>query len=95
MVGTEFKKECRLCLHLLPHPGKKEWLKDANGMPPWRCPFGRFDRPTPAGRPVKCWFAWSGIWTPNREVARAQAGCQRFELHPQSSKFTKTWRVLR
>ena len=89
----EVKKECRLCEHLTPHPGKEEWIKDANGMPPWRCPFGRFDRQEPGGL-VKCFFAWSGIWRPNKVVAKAQEGCPRFEVHPQAKTFTEKVRVL-
>ena len=86
--------ECRYCLHLAPYPGSKAWVKDASGMPAWRCPFGRFDRQTPGGRPIKCWFAWDGIWEPNRDVAKAQAGCQRFEVHPEAGKFTEKVRAL-
>lgn len=86
--------ECRYCVHLAPHPDPGEYLKDAKGMPPWRCPFGRFDRPTPGGRPVKCWFAWGGIWAPNNAVAKAQAGCPRFEIHPEAGKFTSSGRGL-
>lgn len=90
----EAEQECRYCLHLAPHPDTAEYLKDAHGMPSWSCPFGRFDKPTPAGRPIKCWYAWSGVWEPNKEVAEAQKGCPRFEVHPEAGKFTETWRVM-
>ena len=86
--------ECRYCLHLAPYPGSKAWVKDASGMPTWRCPFARFDRQTPGGRPIKCWFAWDGIWEPNRDVAKAQADCKRFEVHPEAGKFTEKVRAL-
>jgi len=87
------EQECRYCVHLVPHPGDEKWLKDANGMPPWRCPFGRFNDPFKDGA-VKRWFAWNGIWRPNNEVAKAQVNCPRFELHPKADKFTSSGRVL-
>jgi hypothetical protein len=86
--------ECRYCVHLTQYGDPPSWMLDVNGMPTWRCPFGRFDQPAPDNKPIKRWFAWSGIWAPDKAVAEAQKDCQRFEVHPQAKTFTEKARVL-
>jgi len=86
--------ECRYCECLSPYRDAAAYLKDENGMPTWRCPFGRFDKQAPGGKPIKCWYAWSVIWTPNEAVAKAQEGCIQFDVHTQAKTFTEKGRVL-
>lgn len=74
---TVYPIECRFCANLekpdKPLPGEADCL---------RCSMGRFDVETPSG-PVPQYFAWSGIWRPNKTVAEAQRDCPVFKLHPQ------------
>jgi len=86
--------ECRYCFHLVPHPDHSEHMKDDNGMPTWRCPFGRFDVQKQDGT-YKRWFAWLVIWLQlDNVIAKAQAGCLRFQVHPRAGEFTETRRVM-
>ena len=72
----EIPQECRFCNALV--------TEDFRGRETYRCRHGRFDvvdRFTP-GRMIPRWFAWSGIWRPNKTVASAQKDCHRFLVHP-------------
>jgi len=84
MAKQQFPFECRFCANLGepedPLPGEEGHL---------RCTFGRFDADTPSGK-VPQYFAWSGIWRPNKKVAEAQKGCPNFELHPQVLLISRT-----
>jgi len=70
-------RECRFCGLLKevedPLPGE-----EGN----YRCSAGRFDTEIPSGQ-ILVSYAWSGIWRPNKAVARAQTDCPYFELHSQ------------
>ena len=81
---TNFPKECRFCDELICNERQgKEWF---------RCWHGRFDigdRFSPGGM-ISRYFAWSGIWRPNKTVAAAQKNCPYFELHSQVLIVSKT-----
>ena len=73
----EIPQQCRFCAELE--------RKDFKGRDIYRCRHGRFDvadRSMP-GRMIPQWFAWSGIWRPNKTVACTQKDCHRFVVHPQ------------
>ena len=62
------KSECRFCENL-----DRERFRSADF---YRCPKGRFD----LLERIPCYFAWSGIWRPNKTVAAAQKDCPDFKL---------------
>lgn len=69
--------ECRFCALLEevrdPLPGEEGY---------YRCSAGRFDIETPSGT-IPQFFAWSGIWRPNKKVSATQRNCPHFKQHPQ------------
>jgi hypothetical protein len=86
--------ECRYCANLMPHLDPSPYMLDDEGIPPWRCPFGRFDLQH-EGQPFKRWFAWLVIWfSLDPAIKKAQKDCPRFQVHPQAGKFTDTWREM-
>ena len=70
--------ECRFCALLEeakePLPGEENC---------YRCSVGKYDFPVPSGGTVPQYFAWSGIWRPNKTVVAAQKDCPHFRVHPQ------------
>jgi len=77
MPKQQFPLECRFCDELI--------CDERQGREWFRCRHGRFDieEPLKPGDMIPRYFAWSGIWKPNKTVAAAQKGCPYFELHPQ------------
>lgn len=76
----EIKAACYYCDELV--------VETRQGHDWYRCRHGRFD--TKDGTPQ--YFAWSGIWKPNKTVAAAQKDCPHFEVHPQVEFVTKAGR---
>lgn len=81
-------RECRFCNELI----CGERLKESREY--FRCRHGRFDQPEKLrpGQMIPVYFAWSGIWRPNKTVAAAQKDCPHFVLHPQVEFITKAGR---
>lgn len=73
----KYPVECRFCAELTGCKDQgKEWF---------RCRYGRFDMQDQLapGRMIPRYFAWSGVWKPNKTVAAAQKDCPHFEVHPE------------
>jgi hypothetical protein len=82
-------KECRFC-NLL----KSD---DYRGAETYTCSKGRFDD-VPSSTEFRAegyhdWFAWSGIWRPNKTVKEAQKKCPHFTPYPDVSKISRRERA--
>lgn len=78
------EKTCRFCAHLvagLPYKGKTTWT----------CDLGRFDGMV-IPHPGHQWFAWSGIWRPNKTVKASQMKCPHFAMFDRFYEVNKEGR---
>lgn len=71
-VKDEIEVACKYCDELV--------VSTRQGHDWYRCRHGRFDVPERfrPGHMIPRYFAWSGIWKPNKTVAKAQENCPLF-----------------